>query len=73
MFAKKSIECRVRGVSSVDQVFVRLLDGKDVKILCGGKVNGTGGGVMEALIPRGCAKDGGLSGTRGGESVIGSG
>ena len=73
MFAEKSIECRVSGVSSVDEVCVRLLDGEDVKILCDGKVDCTGGGVMEALVPCGCAKDGGLSGRRGGESVIGSG
>ena len=52
---------------------MRLLDGKDIEILCGGKVDGTGGGVMEALVPCGCVKDGGLSGRRGGESVIRSG
>ena len=73
MFVEKSSKCRVSRVSSVDQVFVRLLDGEDVEILCGGKVDGTGGGVMKVLIPCGCVEDGGLSGIRGGESIIGSG
>ena len=60
-------------MSRVFQAFGRLLDGKDVKFLCVCKVNGTGGRVMEVLIPCGCVEDGGSSGMRGGESVIGNG
>ena len=73
MFTEKSSKFRVYGVHGVDQVFVRLLDGEDVKILCSGKIDGTGGGVMEALIPRGGAEDDGLSGIRRGDSGIGRG
>ena len=66
MFAEKLSESRVHGVSSVNEMWVRLLDGEDVKILGGGKVEGTGGGVMEALVPCCCTKDGGRSGWNGG-------
>ena len=60
-------------MSSVSEVWVRLLDGEDVKSLVGGKVEGTGGGVMVALVSCGSTKDGGRSGKKGVEISIGSG
>ena len=38
-------------VTAVSEVMVRFLEGKDVKVLGGGKFNCTGGGVMTSLVP----------------------
>lgn len=58
MFGKEGIEGSVGGVGGVRKVFMRFLKCKDVEVLGRGKIDGTGGGVVETLVPRCDSKDG---------------
>ena len=70
MFAKERGEDRVCGVGSVNEMFVGFLECKDVKVLGGGKLNGTSWGVVTALVPCCSTEGSGRREMRGGGVVI---
>ena len=60
MFVEGGGEGGVRWVSGVDEVFVRLLESKDVEVGGGCKGRCTVWGIMKALVPCTNTEDGGM-------------